>query len=118
MCLGTIDSVSAWNHAEAISPLTTNVCMTCYETFSFKCYVEQNNMCHKQLWRHFQQCPLEIGWIEGGGLVHPKGVNGMATSGLGYENLTTTIPILSANGPRKTVILPCIYYQLQLFSKV
>jgi len=34
MCLGTINSVSAWNHAEdmvAVSHLTTNVCMNCYK---------------------------------------------------------------------------------------
>jgi len=34
--------VSAWNHAEdvvAISPLTTNVCITHHETFSFKYYL-------------------------------------------------------------------------------
>jgi len=46
MCLGTIDLVSAWNHAEdmvAVSPLTTNVCMNCYKN---------NIMCHKQLWCH------------------------------------------------------------------
>ena len=46
-------------------------------------------------------------WLDrGGGLVHTKGGNSMATTGLGYENLTTAIPILSANELRKTVILP------------
>jgi len=46
MCLGTIDLVSAWNHAEdmvAVSPLTTTVYMNCYKN---------NIMCHKQLWCH------------------------------------------------------------------
>jgi len=47
MCLGTMDSVSAWNHAEdivAVSPLTTYVCIN---------YYENDIMCHKQLWYHF-----------------------------------------------------------------
>jgi len=110
MCLGTINSVSDWNHAEdmlAISPLTTNVCMTCYETFSFKCY--RNNVSHTIV---VSLLAMSLGdWLDWGRWVGtPKGENSMATSGLGYENLTTTIPILSANGPRKIVILPCIYY--------
>jgi len=78
MCLGTIDLVSAWNHAEdmvAVSPLTTNVCMNCYKN---------NIMCHKQT----VVLPLAMffgDYLDGevDGLV---GEDSMATSWLGYEN--------------------------------
>jgi len=42
--------VSAWNHAEdvvAVSPLTTNVCVTCRETFSLKYWLQRIAVCQQ-----------------------------------------------------------------------
>jgi len=42
-------------------------------------------MC-QQFVKSLQACPWEKWWDRGGGLVHPKGENNMAMSGLGCEN--------------------------------
>ena len=72
MCLGMINSVSAWNHAEdmvAVSPLTTNVCMNWY----------RNNMSQTIV---VSLLAMFFGDYSdrGGGLVHLKGEDSMATS--------------------------------------
>ena len=107
------DLVSAWNHAEdmvAVSPLTTNVCITCHETFGFKyyhsyvstiCEVTSSNVLGRN------------GGTWGGGLVHSKGeiawpclglaakMSGWAIFFLSYFKCNFFSPVLSANGPRK-----------------
>ena len=80
MCLGTMDSVSAWNHAEdivAVSPLITYVCINNYYYENDITYVSQTIVVSLLAIRFFGD------WLDrGGGLVQPKGENSIATSGL------------------------------------
>jgi len=87
------DFISAWNHPEdvvAVSPLTTNVCITCNETFTFKYQLQHIAMCHQFL-KSPQACPWEKWWDRGrwgSPLVYPKGENSMAVSSFGCQNLS------------------------------
>jgi len=74
-----------------VAPLTANVCITCHETFSFKCY--SMIVCVKQFVISLPAISLgdwffvsRKGGTGGGGLVYPKGENNMTVSGFGYEN--------------------------------
>ena len=97
--------VSAWNHAGdvvAVSPLTTNVCITCHVTSALStsysiimssiCEVTSSNVLGRN------------GGTGGGGLVHSRVKIAWPCLGLAAKTLSRSgwaILILSANGIRK-----------------
>ena len=49
-------------------------------------------------------------------MVHPKGENSMATSGFGYENLTTAIPISEGLAQNCMTLSRCFHTKQQRFT--
>ena len=61
-----------------VNPLPTNDAMWRHETFSFM-------VSHLAMSLGDRLCVSRKGGTRGGGWVHPKGANSMATSGLSFE---------------------------------